>query len=128
MYNAKAYAAASPTAALAGTTIPRRDVTDRDLQIQILFCGICHSDLHQARDGWHHVNPTTYPCVPGHEIVSRVTKVDGGVEKFKVGDVAGVGCLADADHDCPNCRDGCEQFCPNATYTYNSPDQHGTAP
>ena len=128
MPKAKAFAAASPTAALAGTTIPRRDVTDRDVQIEILFCGVCHSDLHTARDEWHEMMPTVYPCVPGHEIIGRVSKVGGGVEKFKVGDLVGVGCMVASDHDCPNCREGFEQFCPNATFTYNSPDKHGTAP
>lgn len=128
MYNAKAYAAASPTAALAGTTIPRRHVTDRDVRIDILFCGVCHSDLHTARDEWHSVMPTVYPCVPGHEIIGRVSKVGGRVSKFKVGDVVGVGCLVGSDHSCPNCNSGFEQFCPNATFTYNSPDKHGTAP
>src|SRR3954469_21110909 len=92
LYNAKAFASASPTAALAGTTIPRREVTDRDVQIEILFCGICHSDLHQARDEWHAVMPTVYPCVPGHEIVGRVTET-GRFTRFKIGDVVGVGCL-----------------------------------
>jgi uncharacterized zinc-type alcohol dehydrogenase-like protein len=128
MYKAKAFAAASPTTALAGTTIPRRDVTDRDVQIDILFCGVCHSDLHTARDEWHSVMPTVYPCVPGHEIIGQVSKVGRGVTKFKVGDVVGVGCLVGSDHDCPSCRSGLEQFCPNATFTYNSPDKHGTAP
>lgn len=128
MYKTKAYSAASKTSPLAGTTIPRRDPTERDVQIEILFCGVCHSDLHTARDEWHEVMPTVYPCVPGHEIVGRVTKVGGGVTKFKAGDVVGVGCLVGSDHDCPNCRSGLEQFCPNATLTYNSPDRHGTAP
>jgi uncharacterized zinc-type alcohol dehydrogenase-like protein len=128
MYKTKAYSAASKTSPLAGTTIPRRDPTERDVQIEILFCGVCHSDLHTARDEWHEVMPTVYPCVPGHEIVGRVTKVGGGVTKFKAGDIVGVGCLVGSDHDCPNCRAGLEQFCPNATLTYNSPDRHGTAP
>ena len=128
MYTARAFAAADPTAALAGTTIPRRDVTDNDVQIDILFCGICHSDLHQARDEWHEAIPTVYPCVPGHEIIGRVTKVGPGVTKFKAGDLVGVGCMVGSDHACPSCTGGFEQFCPNATFTYNSPDQHGTAP
>ncbi|MBA4064823.1 MAG: hydroxyacid dehydrogenase [Isosphaera sp.] len=128
MFKAKAYACTSPTAALAGTTIPRRDVTDTDVRIDILFCGVCHSDLHTARDEWHSVMPTAYPCVPGHEIVGRVTRVGSGVTKFKAGDVVGVGCLVGSDHTCPNCQGGLEQFCPNATFTYNSPDRHGTAP
>lgn len=125
---AKAYAASSPTAALAGTTIPRREVTERDVHIDILFCGICHSDLHTARDEWHDAMPTVYPCVPGHEIVGRVTKVGSGVSRFKTGDIVGVGCLVASDHSCPNCKKGFEQFCPNSAFTYNSPDRHGTAP
>jgi uncharacterized zinc-type alcohol dehydrogenase-like protein len=128
MFKARAYACTSPTAALAGTTIPRRTPTDRDVRIEILFCGVCHSDLHTARDEWHSVMPTAYPCVPGHEIVGRVTQVGAGVTKFKSGDFVGVGCLVGSDHTCPNCKGGLEQFCPNATYTYNSPDRHGTAP
>jgi alcohol dehydrogenase (NADP+) len=128
MFNTKAYSAASATSPLASTTIPRRDTTDHDVQIEILFCGICHSDLHTVRNEWSSVMPTAYPCVPGHEIVGRVTKVGSGVKQFKPGDLAGVGCLVDSDHTCPNCRDHSEQFCPDATFTYNSPDKHGTAP
>ncbi|MCZ2342525.1 MAG: NAD(P)-dependent alcohol dehydrogenase [Bacteroidales bacterium] len=128
MPTAKAYASVSPTAALAGITIPRRETTKTDVRIEILFCGVCHSDLHQARDEWHSVIPTVYPCVPGHEIVGRVTQVGQGVTKFQVGDLVGVGCLVGADHSCPNCQGGFEQFCPSATFTYNSPDPHGTAP
>ncbi|WP_165069975.1 NAD(P)-dependent alcohol dehydrogenase [Paludisphaera rhizosphaerae] len=128
MYKSKAFAAGSPKDVLAGTIIPRRDATERDVQIEILFCGVCHSDLHTARDEWHDMMPTVYPCVPGHEIVGRVTKVGSSVKKFKAGDVVGVGCLVAADHECPNCKDGFEQFCPNASFTYNSPDKHGTAP
>ena len=128
MYKARAYACTSPTAALAGTTIPRRDPTDRDVRVDILFCGVCHSDLHTARDEWKAVMPTVYPCVPGHEIVGRVTAVGPAVTKFKAGDLVGVGCLVGSDHTCPNCKGGLEQFCPNATFTYNSPDKHGTAP
>ena len=88
MYNAKAYSAASAKSPLASATIPRRDPTERDVQIEILFCGICHSDLHQARNEWSGVMPTVYPCVPGHEIVGRVTKVGSAVKKFKPGDLA----------------------------------------
>ena len=128
MYKTKAYSAASKTSALGRASIPRRDPTDRDVQIEILFCGICHSDLHYARDEWHDVMPTVYPCVPGHEIVGRVTKVGSAVKKFKAGDVVGVGCLVDSDRTCPNCREGLEQFCPNMTLTYGSADKHGTAP
>ncbi|HEX2712805.1 MAG TPA: NAD(P)-dependent alcohol dehydrogenase [Candidatus Acidoferrales bacterium] len=127
-YVARAFAAGSPTSGLAPASIRRRQPTPKDVQIEILFCGICHSDLHTVRDEWHHVSPTIYPCVPGHEIVGRVTKLGADVTRFKVGDIVGVGCVVDADHTCPNCREGFEQFCPNATYTYNSPDKHGTAP
>jgi len=123
-YTAKAYSAASKTAPLAPDTVPRRNPLDRDVQIEILFCGICHSDLHQVRNEWGEFMPTVYPCVPGHEIVGRVTKVGEAVENFKPGDLAAVGCLVDSDHTCPNCKEGFEQFCPDATFTYNSPDKH----
>jgi uncharacterized zinc-type alcohol dehydrogenase-like protein len=128
MFKTKAYSAVSATSALASTTIPRRDPTDRDVQIEILFCGICHSDLHYARDEWHDVLPTVYPCVPGHEIVGRVTKVGSAVSKFKAGDLVGVGCLVDSDRTCPNCKEGLEQFCPGMVLTYGSPDKRGAAP
>ena len=113
MYNAKAYAAAKSTSPLASTVIARRDPTEHDVQIEILFCGICHSDLHQVRNEWNGVMPTVYPCVPGHEIVGRVTKVGSAVTKFKVGDLAAVGCMVDSDGTCPACKEGLEQFCPN---------------
>jgi alcohol dehydrogenase (NADP+) len=128
MFKAKAYSASSATTPLASTTIPRREPTDRDVQIEILFCGICHSDLHYARDEWHEVMPTVYPCVPGHEIIGRVTKVGSAVTKFKPNDLVGVGCLVDSDPTCPNCRAGLEQFCPSMVLTYGSPDSHKTAP
>jgi uncharacterized zinc-type alcohol dehydrogenase-like protein len=128
MYKTKAYSAASETSPLASTTIPRRDPTERDVQIEILFCGVCHSDLHQVRDEWHSVMPTVYPCVPGHEIVGRVTKVGSAVTKFKAGDLAAIGCMVDSDGTCPQCKAGLEQFCASMTLTYNSPDKHGTAP
>jgi alcohol dehydrogenase (NADP+) len=124
MYNAKAYSATSATSPLASTTIARRDPTENDVQIEILYCGICHSDLHQARNEWKDVLPTVYPCVPGHEIVGRVTKVGSAVAKFKAGDLAAVGCLVDTDRTCPECQAGYEQFCPNFTLTYNFPDKH----
>jgi len=123
-YKTKAYSAASAKSPLASTTIPRRDPTERDVQIGILFCGICHSDLHQVRDEWHSVMPTVYPCVPGHEIVGRVTKVGSAVTKYKPGDLAAVGCLVNSDGTCPQCKAGLEQFCPNMTLTYNSPDKY----
>lgn len=123
MYKAKAYSAASPTSPLASSTITRREPTEHDVQIEILFCGICHSDLHQVRNEWKEMMPTVYPCVPGHEIVGRVTRVGSAVTKFKPGDLAAVGCMVDSDGTCPQCQDGFEQFCPNATYTYNAPDK-----
>jgi len=128
MSNAKAYSAASATAPLAPDNIPRRTATENDVKIDILFCGICHSDLHQVRDEWNSVMPTTYPCVPGHEIVGRVIDVGSQVTKVKPGDLVGVGCMVDSDQACPSCDKHVEQFCSNATFTYNSPDKHGTAP
>ena len=124
MYKAKAYSAGSAASKLSGTTIQRRDPTEHDVQIEILFCGICHSDLHQVRDEWKEVMPTVYPCVPGHEIVGRVGKVGSAVKKFKPGDLAAVGCMVDSDRTCPECQAGLEQFCPNLTLTYNFPDKH----
>ncbi len=124
MYKSKAYAAPSATSPLSGMTITRREPTPHDVQIEILFCGICHSDLHTVRDEWHSLMPTVYPCVPGHEIVGRVTRVGSAVTKFKPGDLAGVGCLVDSDRTCPNCKEGLEQFCPGMVLTYNFPDKH----
>jgi uncharacterized zinc-type alcohol dehydrogenase-like protein len=126
MYNTKAYSAASATSPLASDTIARRDLTEHDVQIEILFCGICHSDLHMVRNEWG--GGTVYPIVPGHEMVGRVTQVGSAVTKYKPGDLAGVGCMVDSDGTCPNCKTGLEQFCPNLTLTYNSPDKHKTAP
>jgi alcohol dehydrogenase (NADP+) len=123
VYTAKAYAATSQTSPLAPTAIERREPTERDVQIDILFCGICHSDLHQVRNEWSGM-PTVYPCVPGHEIVGRVSAVGSAVTKFKTGDLAAVGCLVDTDRTCPECRAGLEQFCPNLTLTYNFPDKY----
>ena len=123
MYNAKAFSAASATSPLASTTIQRRNPTENDVQIEILFCGICHSDLHQVRNEWRDSFATVYPCVPGHEIVGRVLTTGSAVTKFKVGDIVAVGCMVDSDGTCPNCKDGLEQFCPNFTLTYNSPDK-----
>jgi uncharacterized zinc-type alcohol dehydrogenase-like protein len=124
MFNAKAYSVAGATSPLVSTTIARRDPTEKDVQIEILFCGICHSDVHQARNEWSGMMPTVYPCVPGHEIVGRVSKVGSSVRKFKPGDIAAVGCLVDSDRTCPECKAGFEQFCPNMTLTYNFPDKH----
>ena len=127
-YKAKAYSAASEKSPLASTIIPRRDPTERDVQIEILFCGICHSDLHSVRNEWSEFMPTNYPIVPGHEIVGRVTKVGSAVTKYKPGDLAAVGCMVDSDRTCPQCKAGLEQFCASMTLTYNAPDKHGTAP
>ena len=123
-YNAKAYSAASATSPLASTTIPRRGPTEHDVQMEILFCGICHSDLHQVRNEWSGFMPTVYPIVPGHEIVGRVTKVGSEVNKYKPGDLAAVGCLVDSDRTCPQCKAGLEQFCPSLVLTYNGPDKY----
>lgn len=124
MSNIKAFAASSSTSPLAATTINRREPTEQDVQIEILFCGVCHSDLHQARNEWESVMPTVYPCVPGHEIIGRVTKTGSGVKKFKAGDIVGVGCLVDSDGTCPSCKANLEQFCPNGVFTYNGKDKH----
>ena len=124
MQNAKAYSAASPTSCLRSTKIARRDPAESDVQIEILFCGICHSDLHAVRNEWSGFMPTTYPVVPGHEIVGRVTKLGSGVTKFGPGDLAAIGCMVDSDGTCPECEAGLEQFCPNMILTYNSPDRH----
>lgn len=104
MYKAKAYSAANATSSLASTTIVRRDPSEHDVQIEILFCGICHSDLHQVRNEWSGVMPTVYPCVPGHEIVGRVTRVGAAVTNYKSGDLAAIGCLVDSDRTCPECQ------------------------
>jgi alcohol dehydrogenase (NADP+) len=98
----------------------RRDPGPTDVQVDIQFCGVCHSDLHTVRSEW---GPTAYPCVPGHEIIGRAARVGREVKKFKEGDLAGVGCLVDTDRTCPDCQTGLEQFCPNMTLTYASPDK-----
>ncbi|MBE8989110.1 NAD(P)-dependent alcohol dehydrogenase [Nostoc sp. LEGE 12450] len=128
MYNTKAYSAVSATAPLASDTIARRDPTDHDVQIEILFCGICHSDVHSVRNEWSSMISTVYPIVPGHEIVGRVTEVGSAVTKYKPGDLAAIGCMVDSDGTCPHCKAGFEQFCQNVIFTYNSPDKHKTAP
>lgn len=117
----KAYAAHSAKSPLAPFSFTRRDPLPNDVKIDILFCGVCHSDIHTARDEW---GGTTFPCVPGHEIVGRVVAVGRNVKKFKEGDLAAVGCMVDADRTCPNCRENLEQFCPNVVFTYNGQDKH----
>jgi alcohol dehydrogenase (NADP+) len=124
MNKARAYSAASKTSPFVSTTIPRREPTEHDVEIEIMFCGICHSDLHAVRDEWNEFMPTVYPIVPGHEMVGRVTRVGSAVTKFKPADLGAVGCIVDSDRTCEQCKDGFEQFCPNAVLTYNSPDTH----
>ena len=124
-YEARAYAASSASSGLAPAAIRRRDLRPQDVQLEVLFCGVCHSDLHQVRNEWQKTMPTVYPCVPGHEVVGRVAKVGGAVRKLKEGDLAAVGCMVDSCRTCSACREGQEQFCEApATFTYNSPDEH----
>jgi alcohol dehydrogenase (NADP+) len=123
-YPAKAYAARSASSGMAPFNFVRREPGARDVQIEILYCGVCHSDLHQVRDEWHDLMPTVYPCVPGHEIVGRVTKVGRDVKKFAPGDLAAVGCMVETCGVCANCLAGEEQYCiPGFTLTYNFPDK-----
>ena len=117
----KAYAASSAKSPLAPFSLTRRDPLPDDVKIEILFCGVCHSDIHTARDEW---GGTTFPCVPGHEIVGRVVAVGRNVKKFKEGDLAAVGCLVDACRECRSCHENLEQFCDDVVFTYNSPDEH----
>ncbi len=121
---ARGYAASSATTPLAPFAFKRRAVGPEDVQIEILYCGVCHSDLHQVRDEWKRAMPTVYPCVPGHEIIGRATKVGRAVKKFKEGDWVAVGCMVDACGECSSCKAGNEQFCRKSlTLTYNSPDK-----
>jgi alcohol dehydrogenase (NADP+) len=123
-FTAKAFAAQSATSAMAAFTLQRRSPRPQDVHIEILYCGVCHSDLHQVRNEWQMVMPTVYPCVPGHEIVGRVVKVGSAVQKFKEGDIAAVGCTVDSCHTCASCRAGDEQYCENGlTLTYNGEDK-----
>jgi len=123
----RAFAATGPTTPLGATSVSRRDPLASDVEIEILFCGVCHSDLHQARNEWHN---TVYPCVPGHEIVGRVTRTGASVSKFKKGDIAAVGCLVDSCRECPSCREGLENYCegtgagPGMVFSYNGADKH----
>jgi uncharacterized zinc-type alcohol dehydrogenase-like protein len=123
---AKAYAVSSPTAALAPFQIERRAVGAHDVQIEIAYCGICHSDIHQVRDEW---GGAKYPMVPGHEIVGRVTAVGAHVKKFQVGDLAGVGCMVDSCRTCPSCQRQLEQFCEKGSaFTYNGTEMDRKTP
>ena len=120
------YAAQSPTSAMAPFRFERRALRPEDVGIEILYCGICHSDLHQARNDWHN---SRYPVVPGHEIVGRVTSVGAAVTKYKVGDMVAVGCLVDSCQACPQCDNGLEQYCTNGpTLTYNGRDRQDRTP
>lgn len=118
----KAYGTEAIEAPLKPMTITRREVTPNDVEIDILFCGVCHSDLHTARNDW---SGTIYPAVPGHEIVGRITKVGSGVSQFKAGDLVGVGCIVDSCRECASCKQDLEQYCvPGFTGTYNDHDTH----
>ncbi|WP_353720256.1 NAD(P)-dependent alcohol dehydrogenase [Dyadobacter sp. 676] len=118
----KAYGTHAADAPLNPLNINRRKPTAHDVQIEILYCGVCHSDLHTARNEWH---GTVYPCVPGHEIVGKVVSVGDHVHKFRVGDLVGVGCIVDSCRECQYCQDGLEQYCePGMTGTYGSPDKY----
>ncbi len=121
---AKAFAAQSATSGLAPYSFQRRSPRPQDVQIEILYCGVCHSDLHQVRNEWQTFMPTTYLCVPGHEIVGRVVKTGSAVKKLKEGDIAAVGCMVDSCRKCVNCLAGEEQYCQNGmTLTYNGEDK-----
>jgi len=121
---AKAFAAQSAASGLAAYVVQRRSPGPQDVEIEILYCGVCHSDLHQVRNEWQMVLPTVYPCVPGHEIVGRVVKAGSGVKKLKEGDIAAVGCMVDSCRKCVNCLAGEEQYCENGlTLTYNGEDK-----
>jgi len=120
--SAKAYAAQSAASSLAPSSIRQREPLPKDVVIDILYCGVCHSDLHQARNEWHN---TIYPCVPGHEIVGRVIRTGSEVTKFKEGDTAAVGCMVDSCRACANCQAGQEQYCEQfPVFTYNGEDKH----
>lgn len=123
MTKVNAYATTAAPSPLGPLTIERRAPGPHDVQIEILYCGVCHSDIHQARNEWGN---SIYPMVPGHEIVGRITAVGDHVKKFKVGELAGVGCLVDSCQTCSQCAAGEEQFCENgSTGTYNSKDKNG---
>ncbi len=118
----KAYSALSATSPVAPFSLDRRAPLPSDVQIEILYCGVCHSDIHQARNEWQN---TIYPCVPGHEIVGRVTATGSDVKKFKTGDLVAVGCMVDSCRTCPSCKKGLEQLCDQfPILTYNGPDKH----
>src|SRR4051812_7263128 len=118
----KAFGTEAAEAPLGQLNINRRKPTPHDVEIEILYCGVCHSDLHTVRNEWH---GTIYPCVPGHEIVGRIVSVGDHVTKFKAGDLAAVGCMVDSCRECEYCREGLEQYCEKGNIqTYNSPDKY----
>lgn len=127
MLPSKAYAVHSPTDKLAPWNFERREVGEHDILINILYCGVCHSDVHQVRSEW---SAARYPMVPGHEIVGRIVKVGSAVTDFKVGELAGVGCMVDSCQECNQCKKGYEQFCENGkcVFTYNSVEKDGKTP
>jgi alcohol dehydrogenase (NADP+) len=123
-FSSKSFAAPSATSRLDSFTVQRRTPRAEDVQIDILYCGVCHSDLHTVRNEWSAFAPTVYPCVPGHEIVGRVVKAGNAVKKFKEGDLAAVGCMVDSCRKCPSCLAGEEQYCENGmVLTYQGPDK-----
>lgn len=121
MLKSHGYAAYNAKTPLRPFRFERREPGVKDVHIEILYCGVCHSDLHQARNEW---SGSTFPIVPGHEIIGRVIMVGSQVQRFRPGDIVGVGCLVDSCHDCPDCHSHLEQYCDQAVYTYNSPDKH----
>ncbi len=122
MANVKAFAAHDPEADLEPYNIERRDIQDDDVKIEITYCGVCHSDIHQVRNDWHN---SKYPVVPGHEIIGRVTEVGANVDNFSEGQLVGVGCMVDSCQHCKHCENDLEQYCEEgAVMTYNGPDKH----
>ncbi len=125
----RGFAVTSPESTFEPFEFQRRAVGPHDILIDIEYCGICHSDIHQARDEWHDMMPAMYPLVPGHEIVGRVTKVGSDVTKFKEGDVAGIGCFVDSCRECPSCTSGNEHYCfKQAAFTYNGTEMDRETP
>lgn len=125
----KGFATHGPEAKFAPFEFTRREVGANDILVDIEFCGICHSDIHQAKNEWADTMPATYPMVPGHEIVGRISQVGDAVTKFKVGDVAGIGCFIDSCRECPACTSGIEQYCiKGAAFTYNGTEMDRVTP
>ena len=125
----KGFATNGPEAKFEPFEFVRREVGPSDIQIDIQYCGICHSDIHQAKDEWHDLMPAMYPMVPGHEIVGRVSRVGSNVSKFQVGDIAGIGCFIDSCRECPSCKAGIEQYClKQAAFTYNGTEMDRVTP